>query len=356
LKIAIYTIALNEEQFVKRWYESAKEADYLLIADTGSTDSTARLAQRLGINVASISISPWRFDDARNAALALLPKDIDLCISLDMDEVLAPNWRKPLEDAWKRGINRPRYKHVWSWNADGTPGLEFAYDHVHGRHGFRWKHPVHETVVCYSGNEKSEFVEGIETHHHPDTSKSRSQYLPLLEMSVREDPHDDRNAYYYARELFFYQKYDQAAKEFKRHLSLPRATWKPERAASMRYLAKCDSKNAIQWYKKAIEEDSGRREPMVELALLYYANKMWQDCYDLSVSALEIKDKPLDYLCEEFAWGAMPYDLAAISSYYLGKFNEAVEFGEVASSMDPTNKRLSSNLVMYRTANANKDV
>ena len=35
MKVAIYTIALNEEQFVEKWYESAKEADYLLIADTG---------------------------------------------------------------------------------------------------------------------------------------------------------------------------------------------------------------------------------------------------------------------------------------------------------------------------------
>ena len=42
MKIAVYTIALNEENFVKRWFESAKEADYLLIADTGSTSSFAR--------------------------------------------------------------------------------------------------------------------------------------------------------------------------------------------------------------------------------------------------------------------------------------------------------------------------
>ena len=72
MKIAVYTIALNEEQFVERWYESAKEADYLLIADTGSTDGTVALAKSLGINVVEISIKPWRFDDARNASLACL--------------------------------------------------------------------------------------------------------------------------------------------------------------------------------------------------------------------------------------------------------------------------------------------
>ena len=34
MKIAVYTIAKNEEQFVEAWYNSAKDANYLLIADT----------------------------------------------------------------------------------------------------------------------------------------------------------------------------------------------------------------------------------------------------------------------------------------------------------------------------------
>ncbi len=40
MKIAVYSIALNEEKFIQRWYESAKDADYLIIADTGSTEKT----------------------------------------------------------------------------------------------------------------------------------------------------------------------------------------------------------------------------------------------------------------------------------------------------------------------------
>ena len=48
MKVAVYAIALNEEQFVERWFESAKEADYLLIADTGSKDKTVNIAKKLG--------------------------------------------------------------------------------------------------------------------------------------------------------------------------------------------------------------------------------------------------------------------------------------------------------------------
>ena len=199
MKVAIYTIALNEEQFVKSWYDAAKDADYLMIADTGSTDRTVELARELGIVVHSIKVTPWRFDDARNAAMALLPADIDMCISLDMDEVITPNWRPSLEKAWKDGITRPRYKHIWSWNDDGTPGLEFSYDHIHTRKGYRWRHPVHECLTAYGMDEVQGWLDDVETHHHPDPTKSRSQYLPLLALSVKEDPNDDRNAFYYGK-------------------------------------------------------------------------------------------------------------------------------------------------------------
>ena len=40
LKIAVYAISKNEEEFVNRFCDSAKDADIILIADTGSTDVT----------------------------------------------------------------------------------------------------------------------------------------------------------------------------------------------------------------------------------------------------------------------------------------------------------------------------
>ena len=93
MKVAVYTIALNEDKHVARWYESSAEADYHLIADTGSTDDTVKIATELGINVIHVRSVPFRFDDARNASLMALPDDIDYCVALDMDEVMRPGWR-----------------------------------------------------------------------------------------------------------------------------------------------------------------------------------------------------------------------------------------------------------------------
>ena len=53
-----YTITKNEEHFVKRWADSAREADLLLMADTGSSDNTVQVARDNGIVVHEICITP----------------------------------------------------------------------------------------------------------------------------------------------------------------------------------------------------------------------------------------------------------------------------------------------------------
>jgi tetratricopeptide (TPR) repeat protein len=190
----------------------------------------------------------------------------------------------------------------------------------------------------------------LEIHHHADPTKPRSQYMPLLAQSVKEDPLDDRNAFYYARELFFYGKVEESIEEFKRHLSLPRAVWKPERAASMRYIAKMS--NGIEkeeWLKRAVREAPDRREAYVDLAEFYYKTQSWDACLDVAENALDIVEKPLEYLCEEYAWGYAPYDYAAIAAYNLGKTSEALEYGMKAVELNPTDERLQRNLIFYKS-------
>jgi glycosyltransferase involved in cell wall biosynthesis len=343
MKIAVYTIALNEQQFVKRWYESAKEADYLLILDTGSTDGTPEIARDCyGVKVVNASIRPWRFDDARNTALACLPDDIDLCIALDMDEILIPGWREELEKI-PEGTTRPRYKYIWSWKDNGTEGLTYGGDKIHARYGYRWKHPVHETITAITPEIQNWCA--LEIHHHPDNTKSRSQYFPLLEQAMKESPNDDRTAFYYARELFFHGRLEEAATQFERHLNLPTAVWKPERAASMRYRAKCGT-NAEYWFTLATLEAPDRREPWIDLANYAYKQKDWSQVIRCCTRALTITEKPLEYLCDADAWGSLPHDLMSVALFNVGQINEAITHLTKALEFEPDNERLLGNMVL----------
>lgn len=317
-KVAVYTICKNEAAFLERWLASAQEADYILICDTGSSDTTIPDAMNLKdqfpqLNVNVVKIAPWRFDDARNFSLQSLPQWVDICICLDMDEVLTPGWKETVIDAYKTGIDRLRYNYVWSWNDDGTPGVTYYADKIHTRFNYRWVNPVHEVLTkdARLEPEKQMFISDTLIEHYPDNSKSRSDYLPLLALAVKENPLNDRNAHYYARDLMFAGRCEEAIAEFSRHLSLPTATWNAERAASYRYMGDCywalgEQTRAIACFNEAVREAPAEREAYVALAQAYRYLQNWEEVKSNCEKALSIKERPNSYICLPNAWSDWP--------------------------------------------------
>ena len=57
--------------------------------------------------------------------------------------------------------------------------------------------------------EKYLTIDEIVLNHYPDSSKSRSSYLPLLELSVKEDSDNDRNMHYLGREYMYYKRWNE---------------------------------------------------------------------------------------------------------------------------------------------------
>ena len=346
MKIAVYAISKNEEQFVERFCESAKEADVILIADTGSTDNTVEEAQKHGALVYNICVTPWRFDIARDTALTLLPADIDVCISLDLDEVLQPGWREEIERVWKGNTTRLRYKFDWG------AGIAFYYEKIHHRKGYHWHHPCHEyPVPDVRTNEVWAHTDMLLAVHQPDPTKSRGQYLDLLHVAVTEDPRCPRNAFYYARELTFYSRWEEAIEALKKYLKMPEATWPNERSYAMRLLGKCHdelNRNPLLWYRRACAEAPQTREAWRDLAMYCYRNGMWEECYSAAQTALKITNKELVYTMDPSVWGYELHDLAAISAYHVGLKEEAIKQGQLAVDKEPNNERLLQNLAFYK--------
>lgn len=349
LKVAVYGISKNEQQHVARFMSSVCDADLVSIADTGSTDDTAGLLKSAGAAVHQISVSPWRFDDARNAALALLPVDVDVCVSLDLDEVLTPGWRQSLEDAWTTGTTRMKYPFVASWNADGSPGTTFWNQRIHARHGYRWQMPIHEVIVwCGDGIESYAICDGFQAHHHPDDSKPRSNYLPMLERSAAESPNDPRSAHYLGREYYYWKNYAAAIRELQRSLELAGATWPPQRAEACRLIGMCcdaqgQPADALPWYWKAVAECPAQREAWVELSRALYSRSDFPGGFYAARRALAITQQSLEYFNEPNAWGAAPHDLLSVCAWQIGLRDEAASHAAIAAQLAPEDQRLQEN-------------
>ena len=348
-KVCVYAIAKNESQFVDRWVDSVQEADIIIVGDTGSTDDTVKKLKDRGVKVYKIKIDPWRFDKARNEVLKKIPKDIDICLSLDLDELATKGWRKCLEKAWKENTTRLKYVYNWSFNKYGKPAVSFLIEKAHGRLNYKWIHPVHE-VLKYtgSGEEQTNIAEGFEVNHYPDPTKSRSNYLPLLELSVKEDPTDDRNMHYLGREYMFHGRWNESIDTLIKHLSLNTAVWKDERCASMRYIARCYVNlkrfdEARLWLDKAMIESPYLREPYVERALLEDKLKNYSLVIAYAEKALEIEYNSKTYINEPFSWDATLYDLLSIAYFYIGDMSKALKNVNLALNIDPDNERIKEN-------------
>lgn len=349
-KICVYAICKNEEKFADRWMDSVSEADLVVVTDTGSTDHTVEILRDRGAAVYTETISPWRFDAARNKAMDHIPADVDICVSNDLDEVFEKGWRKKLEEAWQPFHTRARYLFTWSFNRDGTPLKQFPMEKIHRRHGFRWVHPVHE-VLEYSGDDEDRtvWVEGMVLHHHPDHSKPRAQYLPLLELSAGENPEDDRTMFWLGREYMYHGMFDRCIHTLKRHLELPGAKWDEERSASMRFIAKCyQEKNnyaeSRRWLFRAIAECPHVREPYLQMARLGYLEQNWPLVFYMVEKGLSITAKTGSYLSEPESWASGFYDYGAICTYRLGLYEKSYQYAKLACEQTPNDPRLKKNL------------
>jgi len=340
MKIGIYAACKNEIDNIDAWYESCKQADVVCVADTGSTDGGSERLRELGVTVNSIVITPWRFDDAFNMAMYSLPSDVDLCIRLDLDERLEPNWRQALEKVWTPEYNQVRYPYIWNWNADGSPGLTWYSDRVHSRAGWRWRGATHEGLCSRTEKNQAAWSDEFRILHFAK-AKDKSNDLPLLKEALAESPNDSRLMAYLGREYMYQGDPINSTITYKEFLTINRDM--AERCQAMVYLSKMDPENKIYWLKSACQESPIHREPRVELAQHYHDIYNWPECWRYAQESLGLVNKPGDYTSTSEAWGWKPYDLASLSAWNLHMYKESLEYAGKALSMNPTDARLQNN-------------
>ena len=354
-KICVYAICKNEEAFVNRWMDSMQEADMVVVTDTGSNDQTVNSLIARGAIVYTDIIKPWRFDLARNISLSHVPEDIDICVCTDLDEIFNAGWREQLESAWSSDATTGTYLYNWSHRPDGSPDVQFRYFKVHARKGYSWVHPVHECLRYENPlAEKKIFIPGLVLDHYPDSKKSRSSYLPLLELAVQEDPLSVRMTFYLGREYFFKGMCEQCVQTLEKYLALPTSTWKEERSAAMRLIGRClDRMNhraeAIGWMFRAIAEAPDMRDSYVACAQLAYSQANWPLTFCMCELALRIKQRSPTFINDGYAWDHTPHDLLSIACFQLGMYERSYREAQRALSMSPRDGRLMSNLKLIES-------
>lgn len=259
MRIGVYAICKNEGKHVDEWLKCVSEADVVCVTDTGSTDDTVEKLLSGGA-VVTYYTEPFRFDKARNFALKQANKcGIDVWVSLDLDEMPEPGWRKKLEKAaciqtvrgWRITIDNGSYS--------------FQNIRCHLPDGWEWKHACHEVLMGAGPVGDA----GFTVVHKQDPGKTRD-YLPLLELDAEENPTDGRAWHYLGREYMYLQRWEEATMALSH--AIYHDEWSEQNSMSCVYMSRCYWRRGRKKLSRRYAWDAvrtyGSREAWVHLTWL----------------------------------------------------------------------------------------
>lgn len=315
LKVAVYGISKNEEYNIERFVTSAREADLISITDTGSTDKTVQSLKDFGAEVHETLVVPWRFDEARNRALDNLPKDFDVCISVDLDESFVIGWRESLENQWRDAtIGNYRYVADFEDEAQTKPKTTCWRSKIHCRES-RWQRPVHE-IVLPIGEKKFVNIEGFTVLHH---RIHEVNYVGLLDVYIKDNP-EDADAYVQRGADYLRMKeYEKSIADYSHYLKIvepvnedmmSRRCYVLIAIATCIYQMKGSHSDIIQYLLKAVAEYPASREAWTYLADSWMAVGNFPAAYGAAMTAMGITERRSS-VSEEFCWGDVPKQIAS---------------------------------------------
>lgn len=226
--ISLCMIVKNEEAVLARCLASVAPAvDEIIIVDTGSTDRTRAIAEQFTDRVYDFA---WidDFSAARNFSFSKATGDY--CMWLDADDVLSESARNALLSLKKEldcDVVMMPYQ---------SGSVTFYRERILRRDaGFRWEGAVHEAITprgdirCYE----------IPVTHQKERSADPNRNLRIYEKLLAEGhSFSARDRFYYARELLYHHRFDEAAAHFEALLQAGEG-WLENRLESCRLLACC---------------------------------------------------------------------------------------------------------------------
>lgn len=214
-------------------------------------------------------------------------------------------WREKIENQWNNTPNFTvclyTYIHDWIDKQFTIPGNTMLNFKIHNRHNMEWINPVHESIEPMGDRIHNVAIcRDIISKHYP--SNKKRNYLPLLELQIKEKPFDYRIWYQYGNQLLINSEYEKQIKQLtnsynysKSKLELPchkngiidGIVQNQAREISNQYLQICKRNGdnnltkVIEWSIKQLQEEPHSKES-------------W---YHLQVSFINIHMYPMQYGC-----------------------------------------------------------
>ena len=337
--ISLCMIVKDEEQVLGRCLSSVRDlVDEIVIVDTGSTDATKKIAAEFTEHIYDFT---WidNFAAARNFAFS--KGTCDYLMWLDADDILltedAEHFRK-LKNELPPDVDTVMLKYNIAFDEQGKPTFSYYRERiVRNCPAARWDGAIHEVIAPFG---KIVHMPGAVTHRRKaktDPLRNLRLFERLLAAGKQLSP---REQFYYARELYYNARYEEASEAFNKFLDGGNG-WLENNIEACRVLSQCETalnrpERTLRALLRSFTYDAPRAELCCELGSCYFAREEYRKAIYWYRAALlcERNDTSGAFLLED-CYGYLPYLQLCVCCDRLGQRKEAIEWNEKAGKLRP---------------------
>lgn len=217
-------VVKNEQKILGRCLESVKEADEIVILDTGSTDKTAKIAKPYTNGKYIAGKFKWNdnFAEARNECLKYCTGDFILTI--DADEVLEPGGIEKIKKLLPR-ISKDTLAVDFHTISEGSGTLHYSPRLYRRSKKVFWKGAIHNYLSVTADTLCDvKLYYGYSEAHKDDPDRA----FRILKKEIEKNPKLVREKFYFAREYTYRRDWIKSLYWYQEYLKV--AYWGPEMA------------------------------------------------------------------------------------------------------------------------------
>lgn len=353
-EISLVIIAYDEEINIGRCIDSFQGAfDELIVhVDSRTKDRTAEIAASKG---AKVSTFVWEdnFSKARNDVMREATGRWTMWA--DCDDVLEPGGARRIREAVEKYDGESRVNcittpYVLSTDDSGKPSFKSYRVRLIRKGTVWWRGAIHEDVQR-AGTE--EVIEEILTYHRRSPVRAagnKDRNLTMLEKIVNEGDAEPRHLFYFARELMYHDRLDEAIEFFDRYLKV--AWWAPEiyRAhidKAIVYISKGDYLNAKKSCFDAIVLNPHYIDAYYHLGDIAYAEKDWRTCILWMEAVIIVAANPSPIFDDLAKRTYKPYHYLSVAYSKAGDMSRARSNALKCVELKPGDPTFTSNLEWF---------
>lgn len=343
--ISLCMIVKNEEANLPRCLNSIKElADEIIIVDTGSTDRTKSIAAGYTDQIFDFV---WKDDFAAARNYAFDQGKMQYCMWLDADDVLEDKEAfLQLKQTLKEDTDVVMMKYHTAFDKENRPAFTYYRERLIRNHaGFRWEGAIHEVVAPRGKVVYSDVAVAHRKTEAADPKRNLRIFQKILTSGRALTP---RESFYYARELTYHGRDEEAAEVFSQFLDSGQG-WIENKIEACRNLAGCymrlnNPEKAFGALFRSLRYAPPRAEICCELGRLFLEKTEYANAVFWYESALRCKrcDTTGGFILPE-CYDYIPYLQLCVCWYRLGQTDIAKKYNEKAGQVRPDSEAVQYN-------------